>query len=157
CHHAKNARTTYPRPASEWIVRKLRDALSEPILPAFGTKLFGLRKIPGIAVVHPLAHQYGIPPLHPVSPKFQVVCRLSPDHVDGRVQPHGLSNYGSRGGMTMKLIGGRSRTSKNRLPFRHQLIFNIRVLREQIPAPSERQGGRLVPGEIKRHRLVAKL
>ena len=67
-HQGKTAPHTYPLPAAEWIIRKLWDALCEPILPAFGTKLFGLRKIPGIAVVHPLAHQHGIPPLHPVPP-----------------------------------------------------------------------------------------
>ena len=50
----------------------------------------------------------------------------------------------------MKVGGGRDSRRENMLPFRHQLIFNIRVLRKQIPAPSQRQRGRLVPGEIKR-------
>ena len=75
---AKAAPHTYPLSAAEWVIRKLWDALCEPMLPAFGTKLFGLRKILGIAVVHPLAHQHRIPPLHPVSPKFQVVVASRP-------------------------------------------------------------------------------
>jgi hypothetical protein len=43
------------------------------------------------------------------------------------------------------------------LPLPYQLLFGTPVLGEQKPRPRQGQGSRLVPGEIKRHRLIPKL
>jgi hypothetical protein len=43
------------------------------------------------------------------------------------------------------------------LPLAYQLFFDISVLRQQVPTPSQRLCGRFVPGKIKGHYFVPEL
>ena len=57
----------------------------------------------------------------------------------------------------MQIVRGRRAAAEHLLPFGGQLVFDLRVLGDQIPTPRERQRRCLVPGEVERHHLVAKL
>ena len=66
------ASNAHPLSTAERIVRKLGNALCEPIFPAFRAKFFRFGKILGVAVIHPLAHQNRVASLHAIAAKFKV-------------------------------------------------------------------------------------
>src|SRR5262249_47343321 len=100
------------------IISKFWQASCEPVLPAFGTKRLGVRKIFGMSVIHPLAHQDRIPALDTITTKFQIGSGLSSDHIDRWEQPHGLGGHGRGVSEFRQVLSGWCGTPKNALPFR---------------------------------------